>query len=47
MVGVESTLDEAEPHIPVSVIGVGVHKHHALPGTECGPAVKHWQRERR
>jgi hypothetical protein len=41
-----STLKKAQPYLPVGVVSVRIHQHHALPGTECGPAVEHGQRER-
>jgi hypothetical protein len=44
--GPRSTRKEAKPNLPVRVVSVRIHQHHALPGTECGPAVEHWQRER-
>ena len=42
-----STGEEAQAHLPVSVVDVRVDQHDALPGTESGSAAKHWHRERR
>jgi hypothetical protein len=39
--------EEAQAHLPVSVVDIRVHQHDALPGTECGTTAKHWHRERR